>query len=252
MAKKGGLKEDQDPGHCPLVYSQRHSCTLPLHFRKQPTGEDAMKSFATTLITTSIFLSGSAFAADNWANKKGVAGIGAASTLGGTQGLQLRYNLSPKAGLQTTFGVSSSGQSDDGGKTGTRQSATGIALGGHYKIIKAKTAALSLLGSFDYQTAKDAVIDAEETGTKYTDAIFGLGLQGEVWLAKKFSLHTKVGLSIDPYGAGDIGEAYTTAEAEGDAEGEGGEEASGPEYAGMDIGLGGGLLAGAGFTVWFD
>jgi len=211
-----------------------------------------MKSFATTLITTTMFLSGSAFAADNWANKEGVAGIGAASTLGGTQGLQLRYNLSPAMGLQTTFGFSSSGQSDDGGKTGTRQSATGVALGAHYKIIKAKTASLSFLGSFDYQTAKDAVIDAEETGTKYSDLVFGLGFQGEVWLAKKFSLHTKVGLSIDPYGAGDIGEAYTTAEAaEGESD-EGGEEAAGPEYAGLDLGLGGGLIAGAGFTVWFD
>ena len=117
-------------------------------------------------------------------------------------------------------------------------------------MIKAKTAALSGLVSFDYQTAKDAVIDAEETGTKYSDLVFGLGVKGEVWLAKKFSIFSRVGLSIDPYGAGDVGEAYTSAES--DAEDEGGEEAEGPDYAGMDIGLGGGLLAGAGFTVWFD
>ncbi len=211
-----------------------------------------MKRFATALITTSMFLSGSALAADNWANKEGVVGLGAAATLGGTQGLQVRYNITPALGVQTTFGVHSSGQSTDGGETGVRQSATGVALGAHYKIIKAKTASLSLLGSFDYQTAKDAVIGVDETGTKYSDNVFGLGLQGEVWLAKKFSLHTKVGLSIDPYGAGDVGEAYTTAEAAEDADAEGGEEAEGPEYAGMDLGIGGGLLAGAGFTVWFD
>jgi hypothetical protein len=209
-----------------------------------------MKSFATALITTSMLLSSSAFAAENWANKEGVVGLGAATTLGGTQGLQVRYNISPAMGAQTTFGFSSSGQSMDGGKTGARQSAMGLGLGVHYKIIKAKTASMSVLGSFDYQSAKDAMIDAEETGTKYSDIVFGLGLQGEVFLAKKFSIHTKVGMSIDTYGAGDVGEAYTTAEAADDAEG--GEEADGPDYRGMDLGLSGGLLAGAGFTVWFD
>ena len=209
-----------------------------------------MKRFASTLIASSMFLSGSAFAAENWANKEGVVGLGAAATLGGTQGLQVRYNITPAMGVQTTFGLSSSGQSVDGGETGVRQSAMGIGLGAHYKVIKAKTASMSVLGSFDYQSAKAAVIAADETGTKFSDMVFGLGLQGEVFLAKKFSFHTKVGLSIDPYGAGDVGEAYTTADAADDADG--GEEADGPEYAGMDLGIGGGLLAGAGFTVWFD
>ena len=209
-----------------------------------------MKRFAITMITTSMFLSGTALAAENWANKKGTAGIGAGSTLAGTQGLELRYNVSPLIGLQAVYGFASSGQSDDGGKTGTRQSASGFGLSADYKIIKAKTAALSTLVSFDYQTAKDAVIDAEETGTKYSDSVFGLGFKGEVWLAKKFSIFSRVGLSIDPYGAGDVGKAYTTAEAA--EEDDGGEEADGPDYAGIDIGLGGGLLAGAGFTVWFD
>ena len=209
-----------------------------------------MTRFATALITSSMFLSGSAFAAENWANKKGTVGIGAGSSLAGTQGLELRYNATPTLGFQAIYGFASSGQSVDGGNSGARQSSTGIGISADYKVIKAKTAALSALVSFDYQSAKDAIIDAEETGTKYSDAIFGLGFKGEVWLAKKFSIFSRVGLSVDPYGAGDIGEAYTSAES--DAEDDGGEEAEGPEYAGMDIGLGGGLLAGAGFTVWFD
>jgi len=209
-----------------------------------------MTRFATAMITTSLFLSGSAFAAENWANKSGTVGLGAGSSLAGTQGLELRYNATPALGIQAIYGFHSSGQSVDGGKSGARQSSTGIGLSADYKIIKAKTAAMSTLVSFDYQTAKDSVIDAEETGTKYSDLVFGLGLKGEVWLAKKFSIFSRVGLSLDPYGAGDIGEAYTSAES--DAEDDGGEEVEGPEYAGMDIGLGGGLLAGAGFTVWFD
>ena len=209
-----------------------------------------MTRFATALITTSLFLSGSALAGENWANKKGTVGIGAGASLAGTQGLELRYNATPTLGFQAIYGFHSSGQSVDGGKSGVRQSSAGFGLSGDYKVIKAKTAALSGLVSFDYQTAKDAVIDAEETGTKYSDLVFGLGVKGEVWLAKKFSIFSRVGLSIDPYGAGDVGEAYTSAES--DAEDEGGEEAEGPDYAGMDIGLGGGLLAGAGFTVWFD
>ena len=211
-----------------------------------------MTRFATALITTSLFLSGSAFAAENWANKKGTVGIGAGSTLAGTQGLELRYNATPTLGFQAIYGFSSSGQSADGGKTGVRQSSAGFGLSGDYKVIKAKTAALSALASFDYQTAKDIVIDAEDTGTKYSDVILGLGFKGEVWLAKKFSLFTRVGLSIDPYGEGDVGKAYSSADSDSDSDADGGDEAEGPEYKGMNIGLGGGLLAGAGFTVWFD
>ena len=204
-----------------------------------------MNRLIATVTTAALCFTSTAHAGENWSNKSNTAGLGAGSSLAGTQGLELRYNVTPALGLQAIYGFQSSGQSADGGDTGARQSQMGVGVSLDYKIIRAKSAAMSVLASFDYQTAKDAVIGKEETGTKYSDMVYGVGLKGEVWLAKKFSLHSRVGLTVDRYNAGDVGEAYTT----GSSGGGGGNRS---EYAGIDIGLGGGLLAGAGFTVWFD
>ena len=91
-----------------------------------------MTRFATALITTSLFLSGSALAGENWANKKGTVGIGAGASLAGTQGLEIRYNATPTLGFQAIYGFHSSGQSVDGGKSGVRQSSAGFGLSGVY------------------------------------------------------------------------------------------------------------------------
>jgi hypothetical protein len=86
------------------------------------------------------------------------------------------------------------------------------------------------------------VTEDYEGGIGTTDLILGLGFQGEVFLAKKFSLHSKVGLTYDAFDAADAG----AGEGYGDDDTD-----DNNDYAGSTITLAGGILAGAGFTVWF-
>jgi hypothetical protein len=95
--------------------------------------------------------------------------------------------------------------------------------------------------AFDSASTDDGVHDPVESSSM--DMRIGLGLLGEVWLAKKFSLYSKVGLSIDPVSEAEF--ADEIGDPEDDA-------LRNVDYSGMDIALGGGLIGGAGFTVWFD
>ena len=181
--------------------------------------------------------------AENWANKSGKTGIGANNTLGGTQGLQLRYGVNAGTGLQMTVGYSSTSASVDDGDNIQNSQVLGVGVAATYKIIKAKTAAGSLVGSVDYHQFKlGAESDNFEGGVENSDLILGLGFQGEVFLAKKFSIHSKVGLTFDQFNApeADAAEGYGDDETKDDN-----------DYSGMAINLGGGLIGGAGFTVWF-
>ncbi|MGB0638098.1 MAG: hypothetical protein ACPGTU_02125 [Myxococcota bacterium] len=201
-----------------------------------------MNRISQAILASTLLFSGTAIAADNAANKAGVVGLGADATLGGTQGLQVRYGVNPALGLQLTLGYASTNNSEDDGDSGVTSSDLGVGVGGTYKIIKAKTASLSGLASLDYHSNKAgaySTADEDGSGLKTTDMAFGLGLQGEVFLAKKFSLHSKVGLTINPYGT------------ECDEYGDNAECAGDPDYSGTDISLGGGLIGSAGFTVWF-
>ncbi|MEC8192374.1 MAG: hypothetical protein VX944_06070 [Myxococcota bacterium] len=201
-----------------------------------------MNTLFRTLIAASLMTSTTAFA-ENWSNKSGDIGIGANTTLGGTQGFQVRYGTSSKVALQATVGLASSTASVDDGDTISSFQNLGIGVAATYKVIKAKTAAGSLVGSVDYhQTKIGTETDSAEGGLQNNDLILGLGFQGEVFLAKKFSIHSKVGLTFDPYNG-----------AEADAfEGYGDDETSDDnDYTGMAMNLSGGLIGGAGFTVWF-
>jgi hypothetical protein len=116
-------------------------------------------------------------------------------------------------------------------------------VAGTYKVVKAKTASGSIVLAADYVSAKTGLItDNYEGGTAVSDMRLGLGFQGEVFLAKKFSLHSKVGLTYDAFDGSeaDAVEGYGDDKTDDDN-----------DYAGSTIALGGGILAGAGFTVWF-
>ena len=194
-----------------------------------------------------IVMAGSAQASDVWANKEGVVGLGADSTLGGIQGLSARYNVMPELGLLLTLGYANSARKLERNNVEGKSHASQLGLGlyGSYKFIKAKTASMSgLLGldlAHEGSSTDDGINDPVESSIM--DVGVGLGLLGEVWVAKKFSLFTKVGLSLDP-----VGKAEFTEEI-GDPEADANKNIS---YGGMDMTLGGGLFGGAGFTVWFD
>ena len=181
--------------------------------------------------------------ADNWSNKSGKVGIGANNTLGGTQGLQIRYGATSAVGLQATIGLSNSSASVDDGDTVTTAQNLGFGVAATYKVIKAKTASGSLVASLDYHQNKTGFVTEDtEGGLQNSDTIIGLGFQGEVFLAKKFSIHSKVGLTIDSYNAPEAGAAEGYGDDETDDDN---------DYSGTAINLGGGLIGGAGFTVWF-
>lgn len=202
-----------------------------------------MKNFATAIVATSMMISGTALANDNWANKSGDVGVGANMTLSGVQGLEVRYGVNPAMGVGLTVGmINSTASTDDGDTTATGQiMALGVA--GTYKVVKAKTASGSIVLGADYVSTKSGTVtDDYEGGVAATDLVFGLGFQGEVFLAKKFSLHSKVGLTYDAFDAADAG----------GGEGYGDDDTDdNNDYAGANITLAGGILAGAGFTVWF-
>ena len=201
-----------------------------------------MKKIATTLVATSMMISSTAFA-DNWANKSGEVGVGANMTLSGVQGLEVRYGVNPAMGGGLTVGmINSTASTDDGDTTATSQ-LMGVGVAGTYKVVKAKTASGSLVLGADYVSSKTGTLtDDYEGGVATTDLILGLGFQGEVFLAKKFSLHSKVGLTYDAYDASEAG----AGEGYGDDDTD-----DNNDYAGSSITLAGGILAGAGFTVWF-
>ena len=202
-----------------------------------------MKKIATAIVATSMMISGTALAGDNWANKSGDVGVGANLTLSGVQGLQVRYGINPALGVGLTVGmINSSASTDDGDTTATEQ-AMGLGVAATYKVVKAKTASGSLVVGADYASYKaGTVTDDYDGGTAVSDLRLGLGFQGEVFLAKKFSLHSKVGLTYDAFDASEAG----AAEGYGDDDTD-----DNNDYAGSSITLGGGILAGAGFTVWF-
>jgi hypothetical protein len=202
-----------------------------------------MKNFATAIVATSMMISGTALANDNWANKSGDVGVGANMTLSGVQGLEVRYGISPVMGVGLTAGMINSTASVDDGDTMATGQLLALGVAGTYKVVKAKTASGSLVLGADYVSSKSgSVTEDYEGGIGTTDLIFGLGFQGEVFLAKKFSLHSKVGLTYDAFDAADAG----AGEGYGDDDTD-----DNNDYAGSTITLAGGILAGAGFTVWF-
>jgi hypothetical protein len=202
-----------------------------------------MKKIATAIVATSMMISGTALAGDNWANKSGDVGVGANLTLSGVQGLQVRYGINPAMGVGLTVGmINSTASTDDGDTTATEQ-VMALGVAGTYKVVKAKTASGSIVLGADYVSAKSGTLtDDYDGGTAVSDMRLGLGFQGEVFLAKKFSLHSKVGLTYDAFDASEAG----AAEGYGDDDTD-----DNNDYAGSSITLGGGILAGAGFTVWF-
>jgi hypothetical protein len=203
-----------------------------------------MKNFATAIVATSMMISGTALANENWANKSGDVGVGANMTLSGVQGLEVRYGINPAMGVGLTVGMNNSTASTDGGDNVGTSQAIGLGVAGTYKVIKAKTASGSVVLSADYRSQANGWIneDEDEGGLEHSDVVLGLGFQGEVFLAKKFSLHSKVGLTYDAFDSVNAGayEGYGEDKTDDDN-----------DYSGASITLGGGILAGAGFTVWF-
>ncbi len=180
----------------------------------------------------------------DWADKTGGFGVGAETTLGGTNGLNLRYFVSNAMGLQLTFGLnlaSTTTDVDDADDTVISASSIDFGLYGSYKLAYWQRGHLSAILGVDIQMASasvDADGDDADTDDSATDILIGLGLQGEVFLSQYFSVFGQVGLRLDFIGENEPEGGVMTAVDE--------------DTSGIVASVRGDLLGAFGFTVWFQ
>jgi hypothetical protein len=204
---------------------------------------------ALALAATTAF-AGTAFAdEDSVSNKEGTFAVGIDSTIARTTGLGLRYYISEAFGLQLTVGgniTSGSTEPDGGDKVGTRESRFDITLLGEYRIATSRQATLAGYGGLNLgllgekATGENASDINGDLITSAMDLSFELGIRGEVFLSKHFSVYMRGGITIDPVSdrEADLG---TASDAQDDA-----------VTSGMNLGImRGGLLGSAGFSFWF-
>lgn len=178
----------------------------------------------------------------DWADKSGGFGVGAETTLGGTNGLNLRYYINNAFGLQLTFGmlISSVTTDVDGDDADTSTKITGLGFGfyGMYKLAYWQRGSLSAILGLDIQTLGTTVtVGDNDSDSSGTDILLGLGLMGEVFLSQYFSVFGQVGIRLDFIGEDEV--TYSGVEENKDT-------------SGIDLTLGGDLLGAFGFTVWFN
>ena len=204
---------------------------------------------ALALAATTAF-AGTAFAdEDSFSNKEGTFAVGIDSTIARTTGLGRRYYITEAFGLQLTVGgniTSGSVEPDGGDKVGSRESRFDITLLGEYRIATSRQATLAGYGGLNL-----GLIGERATGegaddingdliTSAMDLSFELGIRGEVFLSKHFSIYMRGGITIDPVSdrEADLG---TPSDNQDDA-----------VTSGMNLGImRGGLLGSAGFSFWF-
>lgn len=215
-----------------------------------------MKRVLIVAVSLALF-SATAFAqegtAPDWANKNGAVGLGANTTLGGVNGLEIRTYISPLFGLSATVGMYTGSQTTDpdGDDNNQTDSATEFRFGlyGSYKLAYWQRGHLSVIfggdivslsTSTDYESS--AMEDVDASGT---DILLGLGMQGEYFPTQYLSLHAEVGLQLDfigpdeVTGSGGYGNSITNT-------------ADNTEYSGITVDISGDLWGAAGFTVWFN
>jgi hypothetical protein len=206
----------------------------------------------------------------------GTFAVGVDSTIANSTGLGLRYYLTEALGLQLTFGGnlnSASIEPDGGDKVGFRDSRFDISLLGEYRIATSRQATLSGYGGVnvglvgfrvtgdltDIVTGDSISSDDvnEEIVTSAIDLAFEVGIRGEVFLSKHFSVYIRGGLTIDPVSDRES-DLCSSSELNGVTEGllNGGctsrDDTDAAKSSGMDLGImRGGLLGSAGFSFWF-
>ncbi|MBU6159686.1 MAG: hypothetical protein KGO50_01085, partial [Myxococcales bacterium] len=162
---------------------------------------------ALALAATTAF-AGTAFAdEDAFSNKEGTFAVGVDSTIANSTGLGLRYYITEALGLQLTFGGnlnSESTEPDGGDKTGLQASRFDISLLGEYRIATSRQATLAGYGGLNLgligakATGENADDANEDIITSAMDLAFEVGIRGEVFLSKHFSVYIRGGLTIDP------------------------------------------------------
>ena len=224
-------------------------------------------TFALALIAITS-LSTSAFAQTNedWLDKNMGFGIGASSGVvqNGTTGLSIRFFPVEVFGLELVLGggtdrqtvtVPASQDQPFESKSFERTSHFDVSFFGDFRFLRSNRSALSgYLGlgisnigaaqSFPVAGAQGQTVTGSDS---VTDFAVELGLRGEVFLYKFFSVHGRVGINLNPYSNN---EAPTVTDPQNPVA----PNLLEPENGGMDVRIfdTSNLLGQFGFTCWFN
>lgn len=196
------------------------------------------------LLLASSNVSAQSVESEDWAEKTGAIGIGVARVTGTPRtGLSLRLYPTDIFGLELGFGMSINSTRDRNADADidNRVSVRDIDLSllGEVDLVTSNRATLGAYGGIGFTShgASNKNIEGVKQTDGYNDLAFELGLRGEVFLYKFFSIHGRVGLVLDP---------------ENDQEREFGQEADeDTKRTGMNVDfMRGDLLGAFGFTFW--
>ncbi len=178
----------------------------------------------------------------DWANKNGAFGLGANTTLGGVNGINLRTYIGPLFGLHLTLGFSwgNTTATQDNIETSTSSFRFQTGIYGSYKLAYWQRGHLSLLFGVDIVSLSNSVdVAGTTTDESGVDILLGLGFFGEWFPTQYLSLFAAAGFRIDFIGSDEVdGDSIINNE-------------EGVDYSGAQIDMYGQLFGQAGFTVWF-
>ncbi len=196
----------------------------------------------------------------DWANKSGGVGIGGTTTLGGTNGINIRTYVTPFMGIEMNFGfnlanVPPDPDEDISGTIEIIPAATfNQGIYGIYKLAYWQRGSISGILGFDY-SALSTINDLPDNSSDASqiDISIKLGLPGEYFPTQYLSLYANAGIAIDFISQDDFfsdGVFRTGPNAEAPIVMTGNSEIN--NSSGANISLSGNLWGSAGFTVWFN
>jgi hypothetical protein len=217
------------------------------------------RNLSALALVSALSVAGTAAAqTENFSNKEGTLGLGvdhgiANGALGGTApALSIRYMLTDALGIEAMLGGNMAGEREqsDAGDLRASSSQFDISLLAEYRIGTSRQATLSAYGGVGLSlvgtgVGGDSPERPDEFVGSYTDIAFELGLRGEVFLTKHFSVFMRAGINIDPT-------SDRESEFRAGPGGRGGAEDPDVKTTASAIGIfRGDLLGRAGFTFWF-
>ena len=212
-------------------------------------------------VVGTMLVASSAFAQEgtpDWANKAGAVGVGANTTLGGSNGLNIRTWITPVFGIQGTIGMkfaSGTTEVEDVDDSAVDFSMTEFDFGlyGLYKLAYWQRGSLAVIFGGDVQTfseSTDAAGSDNDTDRSSTNFVIGVGIQGEYFPTQYLSLFAQAGFVLDFLNDDDLdcqrfesGQCASSVSMPSTSDGY--------DLSGIGLGLSGDLWGSAGFTVWF-
>lgn len=215
--------------------------------------------FLSVAVIGTMLVASSAFAQEgtpDWANKAGAFGVGANTSLGGSNGVNFRTWITPLFGVQATLGMRfATGTTEvedvDDSEVDFSMTAFDIGLYGLYKLAYWQRGSLSVIFGGDVQTYSESTDAAgdNDTDRSATNIVIGIGVQGEYFPTQYLSLFAQAGFVLDFLSDDDLecmrydAPQCTAVSLPGSSDGY--------NLSGFAMGLGGDLWGAAGFTVWF-